>query len=375
MALKNLDQYLNDWQSHALLTAEQATAIRQFEASRAKGSRLMLALTILAVLSIGLGIISLIAANWDAIPGWLKLSSYFALMLGQVLALLRWDQEPGLAREAWHFLYIVSILAGIGLIAQVFHVPSDGWRGATLWSVLSLGIMLRARSWYTVLLWFASFTWAWLGFVFQDARQEFFRLEAMMATVTLLCILASFKGRWSLPEPQRSMMLTLGSVFIFVTGPWFFLGRPASSPKVGIDLIVALLLAGVWLLVLRPRLRLPQMLAALLVALGFFVRWWIVEVTQDDLVKSWPNFLETVVFVVQLSALGLLALHWDRSRIFDALTLIMAARIFTLFFTLFGSLFMTGTGLILFGILVLILLNVWYRYHDRLQSRLKDVLR
>ncbi|WP_141735193.1 DUF2157 domain-containing protein [Oligoflexus tunisiensis] len=375
MALKNLNQYLSDWQNHGFLTSEQAAAIRQFEAARAPGSRLMLALTILAVLSIGLGLISLIAANWNAIPGWFKLLTYFALMLGQVYALMRWDQKPGWVREGWHFLFIISILAGIGLIAQIFHVPSDGWRGAALWSALSLGIMLRARSWHTVLLWFVSFGWAWLGFVFQNSRDAFLRLEGLMGTVTLLCILASLRGRWSLPEPQRSVTLMLGSLLMLVAGPWFFLARKASSPEVGIDLIVALLLAGLWLLVLRPRLRRPQMIAAVVVALGFFARWWIVEFARSDLLENWPNFLETVVFVVQMSALGLLALHWDRSRIFDALTLLMAARIFTLFFTLFGTLFTTGAGLILFGVLVLVLLHAWYRYHDRLQSRLKDILR
>jgi uncharacterized membrane protein len=375
MALRDLDKHLSQWQSQGFLTSEQAERIRQFEAARAPTSRLMLALTLLAVLSIGLGIISLIASNWDQIPAWFKLMAYFSLMLAQVYALLRWDEKPGLVREAWHFLYIVSILAGIGLIAQIFHVPSDGWRGATLWSALSLGIMLRARSWYTVLLWYVSFSWAWLGFIFQNSSQEFLRLEWFMATVTLLCILASWKGRWTLPEPQRSLTLGLGSFFILIVGPWCLLARSSSAPRTGLDFGVAVLLAVVWIFVLSRQLKRAQVFTAGLVALGFFARWWIAELVYRDLLENWPNFLDTVAFVVQLSALGLLALHWDRGRVFDALTLLMAARIFTLFFTLFGTLFMTGAGLILFGALVLVLLHVWYRYHDRLQSKLKDILR
>jgi uncharacterized membrane protein len=375
MALRNLDEHLIEWQSQGFLTPQQADSIRQFESARAPASRLMLALTILAVLSIGLGIISLIAANWDRIPASLKLMSYFSLMLAQVYALLRWDERPGLVREGWHFLYMLSILAGIGLIAQIFHVPSDGWRGAALWSVLSLGIMLRARAWNTVLLWYVSFSWAWLGFIFQPSTSSFLRLEWFMAVVTMLCIIASWKGRWMLPEPQRSLTLGIGSLFILVAGPWFLLARSASQPRTGVDFGVAVLLAAIWLFILSRQLKRAQILAAALVALGFFARWWIADLAQRDLLKNWPNFLDTVAFVVQLSALGLLALHWERGRIFDALTLLMAARIFTLFFTLFGTLFMTGAGLIVFGILVLVLLHVWYRYHDRLQAQLKDILR
>jgi uncharacterized membrane protein len=375
MALRNLDQYLKDWLGEGLLSREQADRIRQFEAARAPGSRLMLALTILAVLSIGLGIISLIAANWDEIPAWFKLTSYFLLMLGQILALLRWDEKPGLIREGWHFLYIISILAGIGLIAQIFHVPSDGWRGAALWSALSLGIMLRARSWYTVLLWYLSFSWAWLGFIFQSSSQSFLRLESFLATCTLLCILASGMGRWTLPEPQRTMTLGLGSFVVLVIGPWLLLARQASDLPMHLDFAVAVGLALLWLAVLARSFHRPQMFAAGIIAISFFARWWIADLAQKDILHNWPNFLDTVAFVVQLSAMGLLALHEDRGRIFDALTLLMAARIFTLFFTLFGTLFMTGAGLILFGVLVLVLLHVWYRYHERLQTYLKGMLR
>jgi uncharacterized membrane protein len=375
MALRNLDQHLMDWQNEGFLTREQADRIRQFETARAPGSRLMLALTILAVLSIGLGVISLVAANWDKIPAWFKLTAYFTLMLGQVYALLRWDEKPGLIREGWHFLYIISILAGIGLIAQIFHVPSDGWRGATLWSILSLGIMLRARSWYTVLLWYASFIWAWLGFIFQSSAHSFLRLECFLATSALLCILSSWKGRWNLPEPQRSLTLGLGSLLVLVTGPWFLLARQASSLPAHLDFAVAVGLVLLWLAVLSRSFHRLQMLTAGVVALGFLARWWIADLAQKDILQNWPNFLDTIAFVVQLSALGLLALHEDRGRFFDILTLLMAARIFTLFFTLFGTLFMTGAGLILFGILVLVLLHFWYRYHERLQTYLKEILR
>ncbi len=375
MALRNLEKHLSDWLSQGFLTPEQASSIRQFEAARAPTSRLMLALTILAILSIGLGIISLIAANWDQIPGWFKLMTYFSMMLGQVFALWRWDAREGWVREGLHFLYILSILAGIGLIAQIFHVPSDGWRGAALWSALSLGIMLRARAFYTVLLWYVSFSWAWLGFIFQSSSQEFLRLEWFMACVSVLCIGASWNGRGSLPEPQRSLTLGLGSLFILVAGPWCFLARPSAMTSSAAEWAIGLALAAAWIFVLSRQIKRPQLIAAVVVALGFFARWWIAAMAQRDLLEHWPNFLDTVAFVLQLSALGLLALHWDRGRIFDGLTLLMAARIFTLFFTLFGTLFMTGAGLIIFGILVLGLLHVWYRYHDRFQSALKDMLR
>jgi hypothetical protein len=233
--------------------------------------------------------------------------------------------------------------------------------------------MLRSRSGLTVALWYGAFTAAWLNFIFEGSSNIVPRLEAFMLTVALLSIAASWNGRRALPEPQRSSTLFLGTAFLMIAGPWCLTARQA-RPHIGHEWLVAALVAALWLYVLRFRLRGSQLVAAGVVAAGFFARWWIVAGAQHNLLERLPNLLEALAFLIEMSALGLLTLHFNRPKLFDALTLLMAIRIIALFFTLFSSILMTGAGMIIFGAVVLALLHLWHRHHDRLQSWLKEKL-
>ncbi len=378
MQAKQLQQQLTEWQEQGLLSHEQSQKILDYEAGKPKSSRLMLALTLLAVFAITLGLISVIAANWEDIPGWFKLSSYFILMATIAWQAIRWDEHAGLVREGFIFGFILMILAGIGLIAQVFHVPSDGWRGLALWSALALLPLLRAHSWHSALLWHGTFGAAWIAWFFSQSGHEILRFEMIILCFTGLGMLASWRGRLMLPDPIRSVSLYLSLGFILLASPWMLaamLGTRVSSAIVW-EVSAIILCIGIWiglLLLSRPAYTSSQLRLGSYVLLLFALRLMMSLSLGKDIFVHAPNFFETLLFSVQVTLMGVFALQLNLERLFDALTLIMAARIFALFLGLFGSLLMTGTGLILFGIAVLILLRVWYRHHDRIRVRMKEI--
>lgn len=375
MQTKALEKYLDDWQTRGFLTVDQVNRIREFEQGRAGGSKLMLALTLLAIFSIGLGVISLIANNWDLIPAWLKLLSYFTLMGVQAFFIVRADKKSGIEREPLHFLYMLSIFAGIALIAQVFHVPSDGWRGLALWAALGFAVMLRARVWYPVLFWYGSFTAAWLGWVSSGGSNSGFqRWEIFMLVVAAMGLLAGSRRFWTLPDPQRRVTILLSSFFVLIVGPWCLglIMREVEGGLHRLDLVAVMVCSIIGFLLLK--LSTSQRLLALIIILAFAGRMALSLEFGDNMWKGASNAGEGLLFFLQLSGMSLLALQGNENRLFDIMTLMMAARILSVFFTVLGSLFMTGAGLILFGVLVLVLLRVWYRYHERLQVYLKEIL-
>ena len=88
---------LQAWQDAGLIDAETVRRITAFEASHAKPLGLWAVIGI-GALAIGLGLISVVAANWDAIAGSARLAIHFAIMLG-VAGWMFWQQRVSNAGE------------------------------------------------------------------------------------------------------------------------------------------------------------------------------------------------------------------------------------------------------------------------------------
>ena len=71
---------LKAWEAAGLVDATTAARIREWESSHASPLA-MRAVIGIAALAIGLGLLSVIAANWDAVPGVVRLGVHFALMV------------------------------------------------------------------------------------------------------------------------------------------------------------------------------------------------------------------------------------------------------------------------------------------------------
>ena len=82
-----IEKKLNEWVSKSLITKEQQASIVNYEKEIAsKSNKVLYAFLTFGVLLIGIGIISIIASNWENIPEIVKLCSglLFMIILGFV---------------------------------------------------------------------------------------------------------------------------------------------------------------------------------------------------------------------------------------------------------------------------------------------------
>ena len=103
-------------------------------------------------LAIGLGLISVIAANWDDIPGQIRLAVHFLLIglaLGGLLLRERQLAEASpWAVEALLFVAGLLCLTFFGHLGQVYQTSSPLWRPLGVWLLLFAPLILvTGRSW------------------------------------------------------------------------------------------------------------------------------------------------------------------------------------------------------------------------------------
>ena len=147
------DAKLDAWREAGLIDAETAARIRAWEAEHTRPLGLWAAIGI-AALAIGLGLMSLVAANWEAIPGGLRLAIHFALLLaGAALLWIKerdWTARQPVLQEAALFVFGVLGLTFLGHVGQVYQSIAPFWQLLLVWLALFGPLLLaRGAGWMT----------------------------------------------------------------------------------------------------------------------------------------------------------------------------------------------------------------------------------
>lgn len=178
------ERKLKAWEEAGLIDGAAVARIREWEAENSKPIGLW-ALIGLGALAIGLGLVSVVAANWDAIPGEARLAIHFALMLA-LTGFLIWQRGRSLITNT-HFHDAMLFIAGalgltfFGHIGQVYQTSSPLWQPLGLWLLLFTPLMLgygrgwlAAAAWMGVLCLTAYSHWDWyLGSTHNPADANF----------------------------------------------------------------------------------------------------------------------------------------------------------------------------------------------------------
>jgi uncharacterized membrane protein len=144
-------------------TAKQISNTYQLDNLKAESSNLLSAVIFtIGALLLGGGLISFVAANWEAIPTPLKLTLLFvALISFHLVGYWLWHSSNW--RRLGHALIFCGCLvfgANIGLVAQIFHISNDWYSGFGAWALGSLVMAWAVRSWIIgVLVLLTSFLW------------------------------------------------------------------------------------------------------------------------------------------------------------------------------------------------------------------------
>lgn len=360
-----------------------------------------------------LGIIALIAANWDIIPPTIKLISYFILM-GSSIFVLCFARQKHILLLNDLFLGICTGLtgAGIGLIGQIYHLSGSFWNAFFLWIILTTPYFLISRFKEAPLLWSIlygvgvvlstasnsavlwlllilplvmrykqkkamSIVW-WISFVVACLKAEWFNdilnwLEIHVMPVPALffigCILTlgwlicqrflTQEAAFSIIFKKVVMIFFISSIilidFIYTSSTVQF------SPEKGY-LSICFALSGVAL----PLLWLYQHNREKHQEMFFFLYIGLVVSFIYSFVSF--SFAGLLMTVFSLMGLGIYAVKQKDMSLFNLCLILMFLRVLWAYIDLFMSLMSTGLSLIILGLVIWMGLWFWIKGRQTLAA-------
>jgi uncharacterized membrane protein len=376
-----LEQKLEEWQRAGLLDATTAERLRAHE-QRVARPVVVYAIGTLGAVTIGIGIISVVAANWDGIGYRTKL--VVDLLIAAALALGVFVSEArrsALLREVLVVVYYAFTLASLALLGQVYHLGTPEWVALCTWSVLTVPLLLLARTRFPAVAWvfglgltFVVAAGAWIDAL--DGLPPSEDLAVTLGGVGPALLLAVGRVPWLLAHRRQTArvfylagwacVLAAGALLPMLlyesndyTGP-----RQSWGPLVCVGLLLVPA-ASFHLSQPKPaklaRAGVVALLACIAVSLvaGLCVR------------HAELNLLGALLQLGFLGAVGFTAAQLGWLRSFQLVTALIALRLLVVYFEVFGSMLSTGLGMITGGGLTLLLAWVWKRKSPQLAEQLR----
>ena len=376
----SLDRKLARWESAGLIDGATRARIRAFEQSE-RGPIALYALGVLGAGTVALGILSVIAANWDGIPGTVKLAADLLIGLGLAVATyLAVRRGAGWPVEVLVTVFWGFTLASIALVGQVYQLTAPMYQALLAWTVATLPLVLLGSSQALAAL-------AVAGIAVTHA----------LSVSPLIEFLHPGGGA----NRDLSAAILFASPLLYLPlarRPWLLRNRPAFSRTLTVAAWIAVLLLGfalqfVWYddvdgdRVLRWSLGATAAVAAAIVfalprlypdmaprarhgLAAIVVFAWLTVLVGAAIPRPSAQVVGAVLQVVWLGLFAWTSIQLGQVRAFNVLTGLIALRVLAIYFEVFGSLLSTGVGLITGGALTLAVGWLWQRKTTALAARL-----
>lgn len=365
-----LERRLKRWTEAGLLDARQAERILEFEQGRDRPT-LMYAVAGLGGLAIAIGIVSIVAANWDVIPGRVKIATNLMLLVGGGATLARYfTRWPIWARDAALLVMYGLTMGSIALVGQVYQLGGTAREALATWSVLTAPLMTLGGTEFVALLWLFGLQGTCAAWLIWLAEQRGSAEGWALTGASLLPWLLLFVGHS--PWLQRARpayakaSLSLGwfelviaasvGANVFYTNQ---MGEPWNALWAGLALASAMA-AWIWI-------RLTALQG------GKVARWLLVGSLLLIYLPARlsPGGWDLLAALLFISLWLLVAYAAHSAQIFWILNLataVLGVRILIVYFEVFGSLLSTGFGLVSGGALTLLLTWLWWRTRRRFKE-------
>lgn len=358
-----LEKRLTEWVAAGLISREQAEGIRDHERQKDR-PWLLYAIAGLGGLAVAVGLVSVVAANWDLISGRVKIATDL-LVLAFVGGIFARKQEawPVWAKDAALLVLYGMTMASIALVGQVYQLGGTARIAMATWSLITFPLMCLGKTPLLAVVWsigLQTTAGTWLTWLSEPPpRQEGLALALAGLLPWPWLLLGHSTWLHRLRPSFTSVFAAIGWAEVLIAGsigtsafyadhgdePWNALWAALGVGlvlAVGLSRKISQLPAGRWatgLLVLAVVLAfLPARVGAgswdVLAALCFIALWLVVAFTAH-----------------KVGLLGVLNLA----------TAVVGVRIVIVYFEVFGSLLDTGLGLISGGGLTLGLVWLWWR--------------
>lgn len=163
---KPLLSELQDLLDKGIIEANTADKIRlyyqQKEENNPSSNRLTIVFAILGALLIGMGIVLIVAHNWDNLSRLTKnILAFLPMLIGQaacIYTLLRKSNNVGWREASSSFLFF-GVAICIAMVSQIYHLEGSLLNFLFTWMLLCLPIMYTMRSSMASLLFLIGTTW------------------------------------------------------------------------------------------------------------------------------------------------------------------------------------------------------------------------
>jgi uncharacterized membrane protein len=351
------------WHEAGLIDAATRDRLLSYEARHARPLALW-AVWGIGALTIGLGLVSVIAANWEAIPGVVRLAVHLAL-IALLLAVLFAREERLAARSPWAVEALAFVAAALGLtffghIGQVYQTSSPLWQPLALWLALFAPLLLlMGRSWPSALALLGGAVWCVWEYAAADSRFGETPDSARMVWLAFVTALpmgfapvaAGLRAQslradfWRRLEQLALAYAVGGASLATIVAGFGEFSEPGWHIAAGaLTSGLAAVLAGIGTGLARPGLS-GRMAGAIIAGAGLTLP---LAYAANDLVV--PTALLFMALWTSIAAAALAA-HWR--GVFQLAVAVIALRLIVLSFELAGDLLTSGFGLILAGLLIL----------------------
>jgi len=191
---KKLNQFLDRATENQIINKETAQQLNLFASQENGRATIGLITTIFGLiggLTILLGLILLISSNWYQISKPIKIGGFLCLLpLSHFLAIKLQNKFPKTS-HIFHLLGASFVIAGIGLVAQIYNLSSKDGATFLMWFVLIFPLAFILQSQWIATLSIATFyTWVNIYLSYHDAFTNFNTLfiAQTIFSINLICI-------------------------------------------------------------------------------------------------------------------------------------------------------------------------------------------
>jgi len=355
---------IGQWHEAGVIDAATRDRLLAYEAAHAR-PLLLWAVWGIGALAIGLGLVSVVAANWEDIPGLVRLAVHLALIAG-LLGLIILEEGRLAAKSPWAVEALVFVTAALGLtffghLGQVYQTSSPLWQPLALWLALFAPLLLlTGRGWPSALAVLGGAVWtAWeyasastrFG-VEQDTAISIWLGVVTALPVTFAPLAAVMRSRsarsdfWRRLEQLALAYAVAGASFACAVASVGELGQPCVSHEV-VRLLASgafAVIAGIGVALVRPGIS-GQMAGAIIAGAGVAV---IFAYVVDDLIVP-----AALLFFALWAGIAAAALAAQWRGVFQLAVGVIALRLIILSFELAADLLTSGFGLMLSGVMIL----------------------
>ena len=395
--MKRLERQIADWTSRNIISKIQGDAILDYERgkkSAGKPNRILYGFFIVGAAVIGIGIISLIAANWEQIPPSLKLAGDLLLLcITAFLVAKAHDRSGEYLFDAAAAFFSLLCLGSIALISQVFHTGGELYQALLLWALLILPLALMGKKNFLPRFWVIVSLSVPVSWAF--SRASWYHDSALSAASVFVSIpffsLAAGNMLGIAESPRRpnagrfgrhytawgaltslALMLATDITFSIKSSTLDF------PPAATLYLLAGAANLTAWLSPHWPR---KMKIVALVMSLLTVAAWLpspgglMLQGALQGVSMTLAEAAGALFSVLMLVMLGMVFIIGDFPRLFNAVMVLLAVRFIFVYFQVLGSLAMTGLGLIISGIMIMGIAFLWYRYRNRIGTFMAGILK